>query len=77
MTIEIDGNKVTVFDKNCKELDLGGITCVVRYKYLPVTRTLVEISAIAGEPTEAIFTARPDHVTVKDVTRASIQELDR
>ncbi len=64
MTIEIDGNKVTVFDKNCKELDLGGITCV-------------EIRAIAGEPTEAIFTARPDHVTVKDLTRASIQELDR
>ena len=64
MTIEIDGNKVTVFDKNCKDLDLGGITAI-------------EIRAIAGEETEAIFTARPDHVTVKDVTRASIQELDR
>ncbi len=64
MTIEIDGNKVTVFDKNGKELDMGGITSV-------------EIRAIAGETTEAIFTARPVHVTVKDVTRASIQELDR
>jgi hypothetical protein len=64
MTIEIDGNKVTVFDKNCKELDLGGITAI-------------EIRAIAGEPTEAIFTARPCHVTVKDVIRASIQELDK
>ncbi len=63
MTIEIDGSKVTVFDKNCKELDLGGITAL-------------EIRAIAGEPTEAFFTARPDHVTIKDVTRASIQELD-
>ena len=64
MTIEIDGNKVTVFDQHGKELDLCGITCV-------------EIRAIAGEPTEAIFTARPDHVKIKDVTRASIQELDR
>lgn len=64
MTIEIDGNKVTVFDKNCKELDLSGITAI-------------EIRAIAGEPTEAIFTARPCHVTVKDVIRASIQELDK
>ena len=64
MTIEIDGNKVTVFDKNCKELDLKGIISI-------------EIRAIAGEPTEAFFTARPRHVTVKDVTRASIQELDR
>jgi hypothetical protein len=64
MTIEIDGNKVTVFDKNCKELDLGGITAI-------------EIRAIEGEPTEAIFTARPRYVTVKDVIRASIQELDK
>ena len=77
MTIEIDGSKVMVFDKHCKELDLSGITGVVRYKYLPVTRTLIEIRAIDGEPTEAIFTASPDHVTIKDVTRASIQELDR
>jgi len=64
MTIEIDGNKVTVFDKNSKELDLSGITCV-------------KIRAIAGEPTEAIFTVRPTPVTVRDVILASIQELDR
>ena len=64
MTIEIDGNKVTVFDQHGNKLDLGGITAI-------------EIRARAGEPTEAFFTARPRHVTVKDVTRASIQELDR
>ncbi len=68
MTIEIDGKKVTVFDKNCKELDMGGITAI-------------KIRAIAGdltgELTEVIFTVRPDHVTSKDVIRASIQELDR
>ena len=64
MTIEIDGNKVTVFDKKGKKLDLKGIISM-------------EIRATGGKPTEAIFTARPAHVTVKDVTRASIQELDR
>ena len=64
MTIEIDGNKVTVFDKNCKELDLRGIISM-------------EIRATGGKPTEAILKEIPDHVTVKDVTRASIQELDR
>ena len=64
MTIEIDGNKVTVFDKNCKELDLRGIISM-------------EIRATGGKPTEAIFTVIPDHVKIKDVTRASIQELDR
>ena len=64
MTIEIDGSKVTVFVQHGNNLDLGGIKAI-------------EIRAIAGEQTEAIFTARPDHVTIKDVTRASIQELDR
>ncbi len=64
MTIEIDGKKVKVFDQHGNKLDLGGITAI-------------EIRAIAGEQTEAIFTARPCKVTVKDVTRASIQELDR
>ncbi len=64
MTIEIDGNKVTVFDQHGNKIDLSEITAI-------------EISAIAGEPTEAIFTVIPDHVTIKDVTRASIQELDR
>ena len=64
MTIEIDGNKVTVFDQHGKELDLRGIISM-------------EIRATGGKPTEAIFTARPCKVTVKDVTRASIQELDR
>ena len=64
MTIEIEGKKVTVFDQHGNKLDLGGIKAI-------------EIRAIAGEETEAIFTARPRHVTIKDVTRASIQELDR
>ncbi len=64
MTIEIDGNKVTVFDKKGKKLDLRGIISM-------------EIRATGGKPTEAIFTVIPDHVTIKDVTRASIQELDR
>jgi len=64
MTIEIDGNKVTVFDQHGKELDLRGIISM-------------EIRASGGKPTEAIFTVIPDHVTIKDVTRASIQELDK
>ena len=63
MTIEIDGNKVTVFDQHGNKLDLRGM----------ISR---EIRATGGKPTEAIFTVIPDHVTVNDVTRASIQELE-
>jgi hypothetical protein len=43
MTIEIDGSKVTVFDKHGKELDLRGIISM-------------EIRATGGKPTEATFT---------------------
>ena len=64
MTIEIDGKKVTVYDQHGKELDLRGIISM-------------EIRASGGKTTEAIFTVIPDHVTVKDVIRASIKELDR
>ncbi len=64
MTIEIDGNKVTVFDQHGNKLDLRGITAI-------------EIRASGGNPTEAIFTIRPSHVNIKDVTLATIQELDR
>ena len=64
MTIEIDGKKVTVFDQHGNKLDLRGIISM-------------EIRATGGKPTEAIFTVNPDHVKIKDVTRASIQELDR
>ncbi len=68
MTIEIDGNKVTVFDQHGKELDLGGITAI------KIRSTAGDLT---GELTEVIFTVRPDHVTSKDVIRASIKELDR
>ena len=64
MTIEIDGKKVKVFDQHGNKLDLRGIISM-------------EIRATGGKPTEAIFTVIPDHVKINDVTRASIQELDR
>ena len=63
MTIEIDGNKVTVFDQHGNKLDLKGIISM-------------EIRVTGGKPTEAIFTVIPSHVNIKDVTRASIQELE-